>query len=286
MKIFITGASGFAGSCIAEFFLKKKYKVIGSFYNNPIKIKHIRKLKLILTKKILIKDNIDTIIHCASRTPVNCKNSSLIFNQNVKMMKNLLDLSSRKNVKNFIFLSSVSAYGKINKKTLFENNRSINPNRYGQSKIICENLLYDYAKKQKSFKFLSLRLPIVVGKGSHSNFISETTKKIINNDQIKASNKSSYFNNIIFIDDLSKFLLNYLKYKNCKFLYVNVASFNKMKISNVINYIYQRLKRKKNIEWSKSKSPAFCINFRNALKCGFKPSSVKNSLKKYTSLYL
>ena len=185
MKIFITGASGFAGSCIADFFLKKKHKVIASYYNNPIKIKNIRKVKLILTKKILIKDNIDTIIHCASRTPVNCKRNSLIFNQNVKMMKNLLNLASRKNVKNFIFLSSVSAYGKINKKTLFENNRSISPNKYGQSKVICENLLYSYGKKQKSFKFLSLRLPIVVGNGSHSNFISEITKKITQTERAR-----------------------------------------------------------------------------------------------------
>ena len=57
------------------------------------------------------------------------------------MMKNLINLAKNKNVKNFIFISSVSAFGKINKKFLLETDKPIQPNSYGRSKIKCENLL-------------------------------------------------------------------------------------------------------------------------------------------------
>jgi len=64
MNILVTGASGFIGSRVVKFFSKKKNNVICNYYRRPIKIQNIKKIKLILTKKILIKDNIDTIIHC------------------------------------------------------------------------------------------------------------------------------------------------------------------------------------------------------------------------------
>ena len=150
----------------------------------------------------------------------------------------------------------------------------------------CEKLLLSFSKKKKNFKHLTIRLPGVVGYGSHGNFISETTKKILNNERIKVKNKSSNFNNIIFVDDVSKFLLTFLIGKKPQYSLVNVASNRKMKILNVINFIYSRLKKKKNIQWSKSKSRPFCIDFSHALRCGFKANSVKNSLKKYTSEYL
>ena len=36
----------------------------------------------------------------------------------------------------------------------------------------------------------------------------------------------------------------------------------------------------------KNKKKSFCIDFSNALECGYKPVSVKNSLIKFTSDYL
>jgi len=167
------------------------------------------------------------------------------------MMKNLLNFAKKKNIKNFIFLSSISAYGKINKKILLESDQTTRPNVYGKSKMECEKLLLSFSKKKKYFKHITIRLPGVVGYGSHGNFISETTKKILNNERIKVKNKSSNFNNIIFVDDVSKFLLTFLIGKKPQYKLVNVASNRKMKILNVVNFIYSRLKKKKIFKWFK-----------------------------------
>ena len=75
-------------------------------------------------------------------------------------MNNLIYLA--KKIKKFIFLSSVSVYGKINIKVLKEDYKPNNPNKYGISKLICEQALNELSKYNISF--ISIRLPIVVGK--------------------------------------------------------------------------------------------------------------------------
>jgi nucleoside-diphosphate-sugar epimerase len=281
VNIFITGASGFVGSRLAQYFSKKNF-IICNYYNRKINIKNVKKINIDITKKIKIKENIDVIIHCASKTPVNCRVDKTIFDSNIIMMKNLIKLAKEKKVKNFIFLSSVSAFGKIKKAILLEKDQSRKLNIYGKSKIVCENLLYNNFKKNSFCNFLSIRLPGTVGLGSHGNFISETTKKILEDKKIKVSNKNSYFNNIIFIKDLFNFIKNFISQKKkINYKFVNIASKNKMKIKDVIDLLYRSLKRKKNIQWINSNEMSFYIDFRNALKCGFRPKSVKNSIINY-----
>ncbi len=286
MNFFITGASGFIGSRLAQYFSKNNF-VICNYYNRKIKIKNVKKIHIDITKKINIKENIDVIIHCASKTHVNCNEDKIIFESNINMMKNLINLAKEKKVKKFIFLSSVSAYGEINKLVLSEKNKPIKPNIYGKSKTVCENLLYNSFKKSLFCNFINIRLPGTVGYGSHSNFISETTKKILKNKKIKVSNKDSYFNNIIFIKDLFNFIKNFIDLEQkINYKFVNIASKDKIKISEVINLLYRLLKREKNIEWVNSEKKAFYIDFKNALKCGFRPKSVKNSILNYAREYL
>jgi UDP-glucose 4-epimerase len=285
MNILITGGSGFIGSRIADFF-KKNHNVICTYYNNPIKIKNVKKIKLNLTKKIIIKKKIDLIIHCASKTSLNSSKDSIMLSQNIKMIKNLLDFVKKKNIKNFVFLSSVSAYGKINKRILFENHKPKNLSTYGKSKLICEKLLSNFSQINKDFKFLSIRLPGVVGYGSHGNFISDLTNKIISGKKIQVSNKLSYFNNIIFVNDLAKFVMEIIKTKNLKCMSINIASDKKIRIVDVIKFIYFRLNIRENVQWIKKKNQSFCIDFSNALKCGYKPISVKKSLTNFTNDYL
>jgi nucleoside-diphosphate-sugar epimerase len=286
MNIFITGASGFIGSRLAQYFSKKN-SVICNYNKRKINLKNVRKISINLAKKIKIKENIDVIIHCASKTHINCSSNKEIYEKNINMMKNLINLAKEKKVKKFIFLSSVSAFGEINKSVLLEKDRPNKPNIYGKSKIVCENLLYSSFKKNKSCSFLSIRLPGTVGRGSHGNFISEITKKILKNKKIKVSNKNLYFNNIIFIEDLFFFIKHFInKKKKIDYKFINIASKNKIRIIDVVNLLYKSLKRKKNVEWINSEKKAFYINFKNALKCGFRPKSVKRSIIDYAKEYL
>ena len=283
MRILVTGASGFIGSRIAHFLSNKNFKVICNYNKKPVKIKSVLKVKIKITKKISIDGPVDTIIHCASKTPVNSNNKKDTYIQNVNMMKNLIKLSKIKGVKTFIFLSSVSVYGLIKDQTLSESYKPYKPNSYGKSKTKCELMLGRYCRNSNT-KYMVIRLPGVVGEGSHSNFITEISKKIQKNELINVTNKYNYFNNVVYVDDLSKFILKLLKKKNFKSNIVNLGSKNKIKIFELIDLIYNLLNVKnKRIKWNNNHSNSFTIDIKEAVKSGYKPSTVKKSLKNYLS---
>lgn len=284
MNIFITGGTGFIGSNLVNYFNKKNNKIICNYNKKKIPFKKIKNLRISLLKKINLNSKIDAIIHCASKTPINCSSNTQIFKENLKMMNNLIYLAKKKKIKKFIFLSSVSVYGKINIKVLKEDYKPNNPNKYGISKLICEQALNELSKYNISF--ISIRLPIVVGEDSHSNFISKITHKIIDNKEIKARNKNSYFNNIVFVEDLAKYIKDFLNNKKENPKIVNLGSNYKMKINNVVNFLYKKLDKEKNIHWIRSGPKSFLIDFSIAKKNGFKPRSVKLCLEKYTDIFL
>ena len=284
MKVLITGASGFIGSRITNYFVKKKVKVLCLKNVKKIKLEHklIKKIGIKFLNKSSYKDKIDAIIHCASKTPSNCTNDKAFY-ENIQLMKMLLNFSKQKKIKYFIFLSSVSVYGLIKSKILKESNSFNSPNSYGKSKINCEKMLINFKKKNKKngFKAISIRLPGVVGRGSHGNFISETTKKIFRNKKVVIFNPNSFFNNIIFVNSLSNFILKLIKKKKINIDFINLASSQKIKIIDVINYIYLKLKKKNNVAWSKIQTNTFTIDISKARKIGYNPLTVKASLNNY-----
>ena len=67
----ITGAGGFIGSSLVNYFSTEKIKIY-AYFNSKVQ-KNLKK-NIVYVKQNLknlkrIKDNVDTIIHCAARTP-------------------------------------------------------------------------------------------------------------------------------------------------------------------------------------------------------------------------
>ena len=121
-NILITGGSGFIGSRIADV-LKKKHNVICTYYNSPIKIKNIKKIKLSITKKIIIKEKIDIVVHCASKTPANCSKDSVVLNQNLKNNKKkavILEVMENNSIYDYrIFIDGEGKIRKVKESSLF-----------------------------------------------------------------------------------------------------------------------------------------------------------------------
>jgi len=139
-SVLLTGAAGFIGSHIADKLLTEGYKVLAidslnHYYDPKIKknnIKHNLRNKNYTFVKLDIKDfhklaklfkknGFDTVIHIAARAGVrpSLKNPHLYESVNIKGTLNLLDLSVKKGIKNFVFASSSSVYG-ANKKVPFK----------------------------------------------------------------------------------------------------------------------------------------------------------------------
>jgi nucleoside-diphosphate-sugar epimerase len=179
--VLLTGDNGFLGSHIKTFLIKQHV----SFHTlNRTEANY----KLDLTTTIpTFLENYETIIHCAGsahKVPKNQSESNTIYNSNIISTNNLIvGLEKIAIPKKFVFISSVSVYGRLSGILINENNLLLASDAYGKSKIICEKIITDWCIKH-NIKYTILRLPLLVGSNPPGNL----------GDMINAIKKNYYFN--------------------------------------------------------------------------------------------
>lgn len=171
MRILVTGGAGFIGSHTVKALLDRGDKVIcvdnfNDYYDPDVKKENIRpflnngKFKLYKSditifnamRNIFKKEKPDKICHLAARAGVRASiENPFIYQQvNAGGTLNLLELSRKYGVKNFVFASSSSVYGN-NKKTPFSEKHSVdNPiSPYAATKKAAELMAYTYHRLYK-----------------------------------------------------------------------------------------------------------------------------------------
>jgi UDP-glucose 4-epimerase len=150
MHIFITGIAGFLGSNLAEFYLKKNFKVSGCDNLIGGSIDNINQNKINFFKancedfekmKEIIKD-VDILCHAAAYAHEGLSSFSpvLISNNNVTGSVSVFTAAIINKVKRIVYCSSMARYGSI--KIPFKENDELKPvDPYGVSKVAAENIL-------------------------------------------------------------------------------------------------------------------------------------------------
>ena len=259
-KILITGASGFAGRSLSNYLTKKKFKITNIVYKNN----NLNKGKKInLTKKINLKYSFDWVIHTAAYHKIRDfkNNSKAKSKKNILMVKNLINFSKARKIKNFIFFSTIDInyfpYTKIK-------------DVYIKSKVFCEKILFSALKKNIFDKVIVLRLPAIVGKNSNENFIKITLKKLKKNEPVYIWNKNQYFNNLIHINDLNNLINHFIvKKNNSKKIIVDCLSSQPIKLLNLIYFLKKKLKSKSKINFINKKNEYKKIKFNKKIKYRF-----------------
>jgi len=169
-KLLITGANGFIGSNICNFF-DEKFQII-CFSRIPPKSNYLwyefKNTDFNNIEYIFKTHKPDYIIHTAAiahknKQNLNQKNIDKVIDINVNYTKSLAKLCKIYNTKRFIYLSSISVYSINNGENFLNENSEINPkniyaiSKYKSEKIILENLT------NSNTKFTIFRLPIVYG---------------------------------------------------------------------------------------------------------------------------
>jgi nucleoside-diphosphate-sugar epimerase len=208
MKILLTGSSGFIGQHLTP--LLEKNNQLYHLKNNLLSFDGV-------TEEIL-SINPDIIIHLAARTEVeNSFYEQITFSQiNYVGTVNLIEAASKvKNLKNFIFASTMEVYGwqpisdeikknQVPKKFIaFDENTEPFPNApYAVAKLGCEKYL-EYAHRSLGLPFTAIRQTNAYGRKDNDFFVTEQiiTQMIKNPDKIYLGYAEPY-RNFIFIDDL------------------------------------------------------------------------------------
>jgi nucleoside-diphosphate-sugar epimerase len=179
--ILLTGDNGFLGRYIKSFLINQLV-----LFRTLNRTKADYKFDLSSSIPIFI-EKYDTIIHCAGvahKVPKNQQESDLIYNNNIKSTENLiLGLEKIGVPKKFVFISSVSVYGRSSGILIKENDELLASDAYGKSKIICEKFLIDWCKKYNVI-YTILRLSLLVGSNPPGNL----------GDMITAIKNNYYFN--------------------------------------------------------------------------------------------
>ena len=154
-KILVTGGAGYIGSHVVDNLLESNYEITvldTLIFDNKSLAKHTNNENLKIIKKDIRNyqnieehfQNVDTVIHLAALVgeaacKVSEKDTVLI---NFEATQKLAEISIRKKVKNFIFMSTASSYGVQDVKEIANEDTKLNPvSLYAKTKIDSEQLL-------------------------------------------------------------------------------------------------------------------------------------------------
>ena len=178
MKILITGGAGYIGShTIIEMMEKTSYEIISAdnfLRSTPATFDRIKSItkknvnnynidlcNLAKTKKIFSENpDIDGIIHFAAlkSVPESIANPELYYANNISSLNNILECIKGFRIKNFIFSSSCSVYGNIDKLPVNEETplqKAQSP--YGHTKQMGEEIIAEFSKNNPSTHSILLR---------------------------------------------------------------------------------------------------------------------------------
>lgn len=240
--ILITGCEGFIGRNVKNFFLEKKYKVIGlDRKKNKIK-KHknftfinIDITKLSVIKRKLSKFKIGSVIHLAAMPGiVDCnKNIDKAFNDNILTTINIFKIAEEFNIKKIFYFSSLSTY-----------NFQKNPHIYALTKKFSQ----DIAITQNKFlnkNSCCINLSNVYGENSEKkmSFIHMMIKAEINNKILKVYHRGKQKRDFIYVGDISRTIHYLIKKKRIPY-HFNLCTSKLTKLLDVLN-LYKKISGKK-----------------------------------------
>lgn len=190
-KILITGANSYIGSSFEKYLNKN--------YNSCYQIDTLDMINE--SWKNFDFSSYDVIYHVAGIAHIKetKDNKDLYYKVNKDLAIEVAKKAKQENVKQFIFLSSMSVYGI--EKGFITKDTTLNPkSNYAKSKLQAEEVIKSL--QTKDFKICIIRPPMVYGKDCKGNFQSliKFAKKLPIFPKVK-NNRS-----MIYIDNLSEFV--------------------------------------------------------------------------------
>ena len=238
MRILITGAAGFIGFHLSKRLLKKGFSVFGyddlnAYYDVKLKESRLNKLyeiKVELNSEFLFRKGSiesfsslesffekvrpDCVINLAAQAGVRYSliNPFAYIQSNIVGFANIIELSKRFNVKNFLYASSSSVYGGNENMPFKESSDVGHPvSLYAATKRSNELIAHSYSNLYE-LPTSGLRFFTVYGPwGRPDMALFLFTKSIIEGEKIKVFNNGEMMRDFTYIDDVVESIIKLIK---------------------------------------------------------------------------
>lgn len=269
-NVIVSGGAGFIGSHLVELLLTQNYSVtvidnFDVFYEKKIKLSNISSFinnpdvtfieSDILDFEILLNQldkEYSAIFHLAAKAGVRPSIENPIGYQevNVTGTQNLLEISRRKNIKQFVFASSSSVYG-INKNIPWQESDGllfpISP--YASTKISAELMGHVYSHLY-NIRFIALRFFTVFGPRQRPDLaIHSFTKKILNNEPINFFGDGSTKRDYTYVADIVSGVYNALSYDKSNYEVFNLGNHNTVSLKEMVETLESVFEKKATINY-------------------------------------
>lgn len=252
-KILVTGSTGFVGKSLIPALILSGHQV---------RCAVTQKTEWIHCEQVVVDrlenqidwnealDGIDVVIHLAARVHImNEKNKSPLdeyIKINSVSTRNLAEQAAKKNVKRFIFLSSIKVNGEETLANCPFTEASIPcPNEpYAISKLYAEHYLQAISRTT-NMEVVILRPPLIYGPGVKANFLKMI--KLVNKNWPLPFGKVHNKRNFVYIDNLISAITTVISLPNAANQIYLVADNDALSFSDLLNQIAKEMKLKSNL---------------------------------------
>ena len=305
-KAVVTGCSGFIGSNVCDYLLKKNYNVIGldnlstgnkKFNTKATFSKNFKFYKIDLLNDKIDKyfKNVDIVFHLAANADVrfglNHRNKDI--EQNIIVTQRILECIVKFKVKKIIFSSTGSVYGEAKNIPTSENTAfPIQTSLYGASKLAAEGLISAYSEGYEFQSYIFRFVSILGERYSHGhifdfikNLKRDPSKLVVLGD---GTQRKSYLN----IEDCVSGIFKSLDFFKKKNNIINLGTNEYSSVKNSIKIICKIMKIKPKIIYTGGKrgwvgdNPFIFLDTKKIRSCGWKPNYTINESIKITADYL
>jgi UDP-glucuronate 4-epimerase len=270
MNILVTGGAGFIGSHLIDRLLEEGHVVTNidnfdNFYSESVKRRNIEghlqydNYKLfeidIRDKKALdeaIPDNIDIIVHLAAKAGVRPSIEDPLSYQevNVTGTQNMLEVAREKKIKQFVFASSSSVYGKNPNVPWKEDDVVLQPiSPYASTKVSGELLGHVYSHLYE-IRFIALRFFTVFGPRQRPDLAIHKFLKLMNKkSKISLFGDGTTKRDYTFIDDIINGIVNSISYEGSQYEIINLGNNQTVKLVELVQQLEEISGFKADIRW-------------------------------------
>jgi UDP-glucose 4-epimerase len=282
MRVLVTGVAGCLGRFLAADLARRGFDVVAVYRNRkppPFAPPMPFLVQCDLSLGAGMPGRVDAVVHAAATSPAPGVTLDAIVHDNVEGTRRLLQYARSSGAEKFVFCSSLSIYGTVAGAEVDESTPIRDPDVYGMTKWIGEQLL---AAAAPDLQGLVLRLPAVLGPGAQRNFIATAAARFLAGEPVTIFNPDAPFNNAAHGADISALVANVLRRGWSGFDAVVLGAAGRTTVRGAVELLRERLRSTSEIRVMPPTKPAFALRCARAVASyGYAPMNIGQMLERF-----